>query len=210
LRGNLYTLGYAGVLGSVCALLLTAAASFTGPYRQAKADAEMKRNMLDVLVFRYSPDVSSRQLLEVFAAKVKQEDSGELTLYRYIPPEGSDEVERVAVAFAGAGLWGPIKGFLALGQDMETIKGLTFYEQEETPGLGGEIASTWFREQFKGKKITDEAGNVGIYIRGGDRALAVNEVDAITGATMTCDKVESILNEVAEKIMKECRKEDGK
>jgi len=210
LKSNLYTLGYAAVLGSVCAMLLTAAASFTGPYRLANADAEMKRNILDVLQVPYSPQVSARQLVGLFEVKVRQEDSGDLTLYRYIRPEGSDEVETVAVAFEGPGLWGAIKGFLALGPDMETIRGLTFYEQEETPGLGGEIASQWFRKQFEGKKIIDDAGNVGIILKGGGKASAINEVDAITGATMTCDKVESILNEVAEKIMKEFKKEDGK
>ena len=210
MKGNWYTLGYAGILGSVCALLLTAAASFTAPYKAANADAEKKRNILDVLQVSYSPDVSSQQLLEVFEANVRQEDLGELTLYRYIQPEGSGEAETVAVAFEGPGLWGPIKGFLALGADMETIRGLTFYEQEETPGLGGEIASESFRRQFEGKKITDDAGNAGIVIKGGGEASAVNEIDAITGATMTCDKVEAILNEVAQKIVKEFRKEDGK
>ena len=83
---------------------------------------------------------------------VRQEDLGELTLYRYIQPEGSGEAEIMAVEFEGPGLWGPIKGFLALGADAETIRGLTFYEQEETPGLGGEIASESFRRQFEGKK----------------------------------------------------------
>jgi Na+-transporting NADH:ubiquinone oxidoreductase subunit C len=205
LKSSFYTLGYAAVLGSVCALLLTAAASFTAPYRLANADAEMKRNILDILKVRYSQDVSSRQLLDVFTAKVKKEEAKGLTLYRYIPPEDSGEVESVAVAFAGPGLWGPIKGFLALGPDMETIKGLTFYEQEETPGLGGEIASQWFREQFEGKKITDDTGNIGILIKSGGSS-AINEVDAITGATMTCDKVEAILNEAARKIVKEFKK----
>jgi len=207
LKSSLYTLGYAGVLGSVCALLLTAASSFTAPYRAANADAEMKRNILDVLGVRYSPDISARQLLEVFEAKVKQAESAELTLYRYIPPEDSDEVESVAVAFEGPGLWGPIKGFLALEPDMKTIRDLTFYEQEETPGLGGEIASPWFREQFKGKKIVDDAGRIGIIIKSGGPS-AINEVDAITGATMTCDKVEAILNEVITKIIGE-RSTDG-
>jgi len=205
LKGSWYTLGYAAVLGSVCALLLTAASSFTAPYRLANADAEMKRNILDVLGVRYSPDISSRQLLDVFAAKVTQEESGELALYRYIPPEGSGELESVAVAFAGPGLWGPIKGFLALGQDMITIRGLTFYEQEETPGLGGEIASQSFLSQFEGKKIVDEVGNVGIVIKSGGPS-AINKVDAITGATMTCDKVEAILNEISQKIVKEFKK----
>jgi Na+-transporting NADH:ubiquinone oxidoreductase subunit C len=209
-KGNWYTLGYAGVLGSVCALLLTAAASFTAPYKAANADAEKNRNILEVLQISFPSKASSKELVELFEEKVRQEDLGELTLYRYIRPEGSSEVETMAVAFEGPGLWGPIKGFLALGPDAETIRGLTFYEQEETPGLGGEIASESFRRQFEGKKITDDSGNVGIIIKGGGEASAVNEVDAITGATMTCDKVEAILNEVAQKIVKEFKKEDGK
>jgi Na+-transporting NADH:ubiquinone oxidoreductase subunit C len=208
-KGNWYTLGYAGVLGSVCALLLTAAASFTAPYKAANADAEKNRNILEVLQISFPSKASSKELVELFEEKVRQEDLGELTLYRYIRPEGSSEVETMAVAFEGPGLWGPIKGFLALGPDAETIRGLTFYEQEETPGLGGEIASESFRRQFEGKKITDDSGNVGIVIKGGGEASAVNEVDAITGATMTCDKVEAILNEVAQKIVKEFKKEDG-
>ncbi len=209
MKGNWYTLGYAGVLGSVCALLLTAAASFTAPYKAANADAEKKRNILEVLQITFPSKASSQELVGLFEENVRQEDLGELTLYRYTPPEGSDEVETMAVAFEGSGLWGPIKGFLALGPDAETIRGLTFYEQEETPGLGGEIASESFRRQFEGKKIIDDAGNVGIVIKGGGEASAVNEVDAITGATMTCDKVEAILNEVTQKIVKEFRKEDG-
>jgi Na+-transporting NADH:ubiquinone oxidoreductase subunit C len=209
-KGNWYTLGYAGVLGSVCALLLTAAASFTAPYKAANADAEKNRNILEVLQISFPSKASSKELVELFEEKVGQEDLGELTLYRYIRPEGSSEAETMAVAFEGPGLWGPIKGFLALGPDAETIRGLTFYEQEETPGLGGEIASESFRRQFEGKKITDDAGNAGIVIKSGGEASAVNEVDAITGATMTCDKVEAILNEVTQKIVKEFRKEDGK
>jgi Na+-transporting NADH:ubiquinone oxidoreductase subunit C len=84
---------------------------------------------------------------------------------------------------------------------MRTIQGLTFYEQEETPGLGGEIASSKFRGQFKGKLIVGEDGNPGIIISSsGDPAP--NKVDAITGATMTCNKVQMILNEVIKSIIK--------
>jgi Na+-transporting NADH:ubiquinone oxidoreductase subunit C len=147
--------------------------------------------------------------VKLFDENVKQEDLGELTLYRYIQPEGSGQAEIMAVEFEGPGLWGPIKGFLALGADAETIRGLTFYEQEETPGLGGEIASESFRKQFEGKKIIDDTGNAGIVIKGGGATSAINEVDGITGATMTCDKVEAILSEVAQKIVKEFRKKDG-
>jgi Na+-transporting NADH:ubiquinone oxidoreductase subunit C len=174
-------------------LLLTAASTFTAPYK-------------DVLQVTYPAKISPQELLKIFKDSVDSDETGELELYRY--PKGPGKLETAAVAFEGLGLWGPIKGFLALGPDMRTIRGITFYEQEETPGLGGEIASGWFREQFKGKKIVDESGNTGIVIKGGREKPAVNEVDAITGATMTCDKVQELLNSVIKKIVEE-NKENG-
>jgi Na+-transporting NADH:ubiquinone oxidoreductase subunit C len=203
MKGSFYTLSYAGILGGVCALLLTAAASLTAPYRKANADAERKRNILNVLQVPFPSNISATEMLEIFEAKIKEEKLGELELYRYFPGADSNSVESVAVSFEGPGLWGPIKGFLALDTDMKTIRGITFYEQEETPGLGGEIASAKFRNRFKGKKIVSEFGEAGIIIKGGSDKNAVNEVDAITGATMTCEKVTAILNSVITQIVKE-------
>lgn len=203
MKGSFYTLSYAGFLGAVCALLLTAAASLTAPYRKANADAERKRNILNVLQVPYPENVSASEMLEIFEANIKQEQLGELELYRYIPGADSNSIESIAVSFEGPGLWGPIKGFLALDTDMKTIRGITFYEQEETPGLGGEIASVGFRDRFKGKRIVGDSGKAGIIIKGGGERNAVNEVDAITGATMTCDKVAAILNSVIAQIVKE-------
>ena len=104
--------------------------------------------------------------------------------------------------FAGPGLWGPIKGFLALDPKITKIQGITFYEQEETPGLGGEIVKPSFRDKFVGLVIRDEAGNPGIIIKNGGEA-AVNKVDGISGATMTCDKVQEMLNEAIKSIVEE-------
>ena len=113
----------------------------------------------------------------------------------------------MVAGFEGPGLWGPIKGFLALESDMKTIRGLTFYEQEETPGLGGEIVADWFREQFAGKTIVDAQGKAGIEI-GGSKS-GPNHVDGITGATMTCDKVEAMLNKLVKTLVEESGS-DGK
>jgi Na+-transporting NADH:ubiquinone oxidoreductase subunit C len=206
MKGNFYTLGYAGVLGMICALLLTGASNFTAPYRKANADAERKRNILNVLQVPYPENASSEKLVEIFKKNVQQEKAGNLELYRYSPEHDSNSAGVLAVSFEGPGLWGPIKGFMALEQ--ETIRGLTFYEQEETPGLGGEIASAWFREQFIGKQIEDKTGKAGVIIKGGTGENAVNEVDAISGATMTCDKVQAILNSVIEDVVKE-KQENG-
>ena len=200
MKGNAYILSYAGALGAVCALLLTAVASFTRPYQQANASADRKRNILNVLQVSYPEDVSSEKLVEIFEANVQAETQNEIELYRYVPAPGSESSATVAVHFEGPGLWGPIKGFLALDTDMRTIRGITFYEQEETPGLGGEITSASFRNAFVGKEIVDASGEPGLIIKGGGEQNAVNEVDAISGATMTCDKVEELLNTVIEKI----------
>ena len=209
MKGNVYTLSYAALLGTVCALLLTAASGFTASYRAANAEAEEILNILTALKVSFQADASPRQLVEIFNTNVRRRSRGDQTLYEYCPPDAEGKTQAVAVRFSGQGLWGPIKGFLALEPDMRTIRGLTLYEQEETPGLGGEIASVWFREQFEGKKITDETGKIGIAIKAGGKASTINEVDAITGATMTCDKVEVILNKVIKKIVDE-RNTDGR
>lgn len=202
MKNNVYTLFYAGVLGTVCSLLLTAVASFTAPYQQANAEAEKNRNILGVLQVPYPAESSSQELVKIFEDNVLLEKKGALTMYRYVPPKDSGNEETVAVGFEGPGLWAQVKGFLALDKDMRTIRGVTFYEQEETPGLGGEIAAGWFREQFVGKSIIDQAGNPGIIISSSE-GTAPNKVDAISGATMTCDKVQAMLNEAISSIVEE-------
>jgi Na+-transporting NADH:ubiquinone oxidoreductase subunit C len=201
-KNNVYTLFFAGVLGTVCSLLLTAVASFTAPYQDANAKVEKIRNILGVLQVQYPRGASSQELVKIFEDNVRQELLGGLEVYRYVPQPGSGAEESVAIGFEGPGLWGPVKGFLALDKQMRTIRGITFYEQEETPGLGGEIASSWFRKQFIGKKIVDQAGNPGIIISSSE-GEAPNKVDAISGATLTCDKVQTMLNEAIKKIVEE-------
>jgi Na+-transporting NADH:ubiquinone oxidoreductase subunit C len=199
-KDSLKTIVYAAVLGAVCATLLAGVDQLTGPYKQANAQAERMRNILDVLQVPFSKKFNPRELAEVFAANVREERFGELPVYVSAEPGDKDRIKAVAVGFEGRGLWGPIKGFLSLKRNMRTICGITFYEQEETPGLGGEIASGWFRKQFEGKQITGPDGRAGVRIVKVGGARAENEVEAITGATMTCEKVESILNETIEKI----------
>lgn len=199
MKANLYTIFYAAVLGTVCALLLTGVARFTEPYRIQNAAAEKNRNIFTALNIQFDEKASAEELVEIFEKNIVEETGDqELTLYRYNDLSG--KTLGVAVDFQGPGLWAPIKGFLAFEPDMETIRGLTFYEQEETPGLGGEISTEDFRDRFVGKKIVGEDGKAGIVIKAG--ASGFNEVDGITGATMTCDKVAEMLNKVIAKIAK--------
>lgn len=199
MKGSIHTFLYAAVMGTVFSLLLTGAGRFTAPYREANEKAEKVRNILRVLGVSVDPAASTDDLLTLFADKVKTRESGSLTMYMYRGDDGS--LQAAAVPFSGPGLWGPIEGILSLESDMKTIRGISFYKHEETPGLGGEIGASWFQDQFKGKFIEDEDGSPGMRVRSG--ASGPNEVDAITGATMTCDKVEAMLNDVIALVVKE-------
>ena len=202
MKNNMYTLCYAGILGSVCAFLLTAAAQFTYPYKQANSSAEKISNILAILKVPVQPDADSRRLIEIFKTNIHEEKKGDLIIYSYRLQAQAD-AEAIAFPFSGPGLWGPVKGFLALESDLKTIRGISFYEQEETPGLGGEIGAEWFRSQFIGKSIVDQRGKAGIVISKNKGEAKRNQVDAITGATMTCEKVEAMLNKVIYTIVEE-------
>ena len=86
----------------------------------------------------------------------------------------------------GAGLWGPIWGWVSLKTDLSTIVGVKFDHSGETPGLGAEIATPKFAGQFTGKEMFTEGEFTSIAIvKGGAKEGSTNEVDAISGGTIT-------------------------
>lgn len=202
MKGNLYTIFFAAVLGTICALLLTVAAEVTRPFKKTNEDAEAMINILQVLSVPVEQEASAKELVETYNNNITENQIGEIKVY-YYSPNGSGQPKAAAFLFDGPGLWGPIEGFLALENDMKTIKAITFHKQEETPGLGGDIVADAFKNQFIGKLITGPDGTPGIVIKKPGTELAQNEVDGITGATMTCDKVQEMLNKLIEKIVSE-------
>ena len=209
MKGNLYTVFFAAMLGIVCASLLTFMAEFTKDARQANTKAEEYRNIFAALKVPFDAKASGEELEATYAANITEKPFAEgKKMFSYVSPEAKGKTLATAVKVVGPGLWGAIEGFLALEPDMKTIRGLTFYRQEETPGLGGEIGSQWFRDQFRGKSIRGDGGAYGIRIRRGG-AAGPNEVDAITGATMTCRKVEEMLKKVIDRIAEE-QEDDGR
>lgn len=102
---------------------------------------------------------------------------------------------RYVVPVRGKGLWGPIWGYVAFQEDMNTISGAVFDHQGETPGLGSEINTSWFQAPFSGKTIFDEQGNfVSIeVVKGGADPADPHGVDAISGGTITSKGLEAML-----------------
>ena len=206
MRDNARIILFASVLGLACSILLAGATRLTEPYRRANEKAEEIRNFLSALEVPVDTGAGASTLLEVFNKVVKVRELNELTLYEYVPEgvtNGSGQITAVAIPFSGMGLWGPVKGVLALEPDLITIRGIRFYQQEETPGLGGEIGSEWFQKQFIKKRMVSDEHEPGFTILKPGGSSDSNSVDGISGATMTSARVESMLGKLAENIFKE-------
>lgn len=95
----------------------------------------------------------------------------------------------------GMGLWAAIWGYVSVGEDLNTVVGASFDHKSETPGLGAEIATPYFTDQFPGKKLHNESGNfISIkIIKPGAEAKTDHIVDGISGGTFTSVGVDEML-----------------
>lgn len=108
--------------------------------------------------------------------------------------ELEDGSRKYIFPMAGTGLWGPIWGYLALNEDLNTVYGAAFSHKGETPGLGAEIATPRFSAEFKGKQLY-EGGlfrSIAVVKR---NAKGCYEVDGISGGTMTSGGVQRMIKE---------------
>lgn len=105
--------------------------------------------------------------------------------------KSGDTVSKVIIPVHGTGLWSMMYAFVAVETDGNTVAGITYYDQAETPGLGGEVENPTWRAQFVGKKLFDENHNPAIKIvKGGAPAGSEHGVDGLSGATLTGNGVQ--------------------
>ena len=128
-----------------------------------------------------------------------RKDKGLLPLY-YVEKAGA--ITAYILPISGKGLWSTIYGYLALESDTITVKGITFYQHGETPGLGGEIEKEWFTNNYVGKKILSKNRQfVSVQVVRGKVKGKIAEdkmahyVDGISGATMTTRGLNHFLKE---------------
>ena len=95
----------------------------------------------------------------------------------------------------GAGLWGPIWGYIALDDDASTIFGAFFNHEGETPGLGAEITKPTFSDQFQGKHIMVDSKLLPVeVVKAGQKpSTGAEYVDGISGGTITSKGVSAML-----------------
>lgn len=138
-------------------------------------------------------------------------------VYKILPNESASKenestAEGYVIPINGYGLWDAIYGYLALKPDADTVMGITWYDQKETPGLGANISEEPWQRQFPGKVIFQESGSgktdfkaapIGItVVKGkvsdvfGDSPKAKSAVDGMAGATLTGNGVTDAYRDV--------------
>ena len=123
----------------------------------------------------------------------------DVTITKYLPLFYHSQKEVYIFPISGQGLWSTLFGFIALDNDKNTVKGITFYKHKETPGLGGEVDKKWFQQNFIGKKIFNSNKDlVSVKVMKGPASILpidkqIHAVDGITGATMTSNGLSKFL-----------------
>ncbi len=109
----------------------------------------------------------------------------------------SEDVESYILPLYGAGLWNSIWGYIALDTDLNTVGGITLAHAGETPGLGARITEPAVQNRYVGKEIFDENGElVAVQMQkgeGNDYSNQPHEVDGMSGATITANGVNNML-----------------
>lgn len=146
--------------------------------------------VLAVLPVELPPHPSNLQLHEAFVSQIAPPSAQSAGAYLLIK---NYEIAGFALPISGQGFWAPISGVIGITPDRQKITAIAFYEQKETPGLGAEIVKPKFRDQFIGRRIAASGPPIAIKPLGS--ALAENEVQAVTGATQTCSRLELLINE---------------
>ena len=187
-NSNIYTFVYMTVVVIIVAVLLAVVSQALAPKQQANILLDKQKQILGALKIDYS----NADPAEVYYTLVQDTlKYGEQEVY----VANLNGAVKYILPLSGKGLWGGIGGYLALDEDKNTIYGVNFNHESETPGLGAKIVEPEFRSQFEGKHIRNAEGAVVsvAVLKAGKHADGQEQVDAISGATITSSGVSTML-----------------
>lgn len=110
----------------------------------------------------------------------------------YVWYSEEEQIQKVVLPIRGYGLWGTLYGYISLDSDLNTVKGIEYYDHKETPGLGGEVDNPDWKSDWDGKKVYDSSGEVILYVTKGPSSEDY-EIDGISGATLTSNGVTNMI-----------------
>jgi Na(+)-translocating NADH:ubiquinone oxidoreductase C subunit len=178
MREKVWMVVFVLVLGSAWTTALVGVDRWTAPKIREHELKKLRMSVLGALGIAYE----EQDIEEVFLQNVETMEKNGKTVYK--SKDGD-----VAFRVSGSGVQGPISGVVAMRPDLKTIKGITIVHQEETPGLGDRVLEDKTLDGFKGKSIDPR-----LRVLASGTAASDNEVQGISGATLTCNAFEKILN----------------
>lgn len=111
----------------------------------------------------------------------------------YVVKDDAGQVSRIILPVHGSGLWDLMYGFLAIDADGNTVRELIYYQQKETPGLGGEVLNPSWKAKWNGKQLFNQ-GEVAIQVKKNANPADPYAVDGLSGATLTSNGVQNTLS----------------
>jgi Na+-transporting NADH:ubiquinone oxidoreductase subunit C len=113
----------------------------------------------------------------------------------YLVKGNDGTIKQLVLPVYGKGLWSTLYGFLSVGADGQQVRGLTFYEHAETPGLGGEVDNPLWKQQWPGRVLFDAQGQPAAGVAKGvvDKKSDKYMVDGLSGATITSRGVSNLV-----------------
>ena len=216
MHSNRYIFLYASAMVILVALLLSAVSTTLKPMQEKNVKAEKMQNILSSINIEssrkdaaenYSKYIREAIIVNSKGNKVEgdafsidlnvelRKELSQRQLPLYIAGVGNETYYIIPVR--GKGLWGPIWGYISLKSDLQTVYGANFDHKSETPGLGAEINTPVFQNQFKNKRIFDNNGKFTSIraVKGGASPNDPHGVDAISGGTITSDGLSKMLYE---------------
>ena len=206
-NSDIYAIIYSAVVVVIVAFLLAGVSSLLKPMQDENIRLDKKKQILASLNIKnvadaaaeYDNVIKNDPIVNAAGSVVKENGAFEVAndavedsnLPLYIA-EVNGETKYI-IPMTGNGLWGGIWGYLALNDDCNTVYGVYFSHAGETPGLGAEIASDKFQSRFPGKQVIKD-GEVALSVVKKVQNDAV-EVNAVSGATITCNGVNAMLHE---------------
>ncbi|MEW6357217.1 MAG: FMN-binding protein [Planctomycetota bacterium] len=208
-KRRLYPIVFGVVLAVACSTLLKTLDAALGSRIERNRTYDRRKNVVLVFVGRDEfARMDQRQIEAVYKEKTEEvaADGEGIAYYRYMDPATG---KAVAYAFPleGMGLWDKVKGLMAVEPDLNTVRGVSFYEQAETPGLGGRIGEAEWASRFDGKKLADATGSLALQITkaGAADPKSPNQIDGITAATMTGDAVNRLMQASAKRFLEKVK-----
>ena len=207
-NSNTYIIIYSVVMVVIVAVLLSLAALGLKDRQQANMLNEKKTQIVKALgedpaTVSYDSVITKAVILDASGAVVSEDVNEVFEALNDLKASFAAErfplfvaTSGVVAPLYGAGLWGPIWGYIALDADMDTVKGVVFDHAGETPGLGAEITTPKHQAMYPGKTIYEGDAIVGVTLKkGGADKSNPHEVDAITGGTKTSDGVTAMISD---------------